>query len=123
MRKNRVYLTKEGHANNLRSELHTGDVVIVRSGYPGTACVVPKEYDGCSAIDILIAVPDQSKISPEYLCAFTNSPFGREMVREKKRGVGQMHLNVSGYSKIIIPLPTLSRQKEIVTEIEASFYI
>ena len=52
-----VYLTKAGHEANLRSEIHTGDVLVVRSGYPGTACVVPPTYNGCNAIDILIAVP------------------------------------------------------------------
>ncbi len=53
-----VYLTSDGHKQNKKSEVHTGDVLIVRSGYPGTACVVDEKYDGCNAIDILIAVPD-----------------------------------------------------------------
>lgn len=114
-----VYLSKSGHEANLRSEIHTGDVLVVRSGYPGTACVVPPAYDGCNAIDILIAVPDIKKILPEYLCAYTNSPLGRRIVQEKKRGVAQAHFNVSGYSKTSIIVPSLETQRRVVTEIDA----
>lgn len=109
-----VYLTKEGHLSNHRSEVHTGDVLIVRSGYPGTACVVTEEYNGCNAIDILIATPDTSRILPEYLCLFTNSPYGKALVRKHKRGVAQAHLNVSGYSKLEIWVPTLEQQAQAV---------
>lgn len=94
-----VYLSEEGQKENQRSVVHTGDVLIVRSGYPGTACVVSEKFDGCNAIDVLIAVPNQEIVLPEYLCAFTNSPKGKEFVEEKKRGVGQKHFNVGGYKK------------------------
>ena len=113
-----VYLTKEGHRSNLRSEIHTGDVLIVRSGYPGTACVVSEEYNNCNAVDILIAVPNTDIVTSEYLCAFTNSPYGRKLVAEKKRGVAQAHLNVGGYSKMEIPVPEISVQKQVVRSIE-----
>ena len=114
-----VFLTRAGHEANLRSEIHTGDVLVVRSGYPGTACVVPPAYDGCNAIDILIAVPDMGRILPEYLCAYTNSPLGRKIVQEKKRGVAQAHFNVSGYSKTPIIVPSLDTQRRVVTEIDS----
>ena len=114
-----VYLSKEGHSCNLRSEIHTGDVLVVRSGYPGTSCVVTDEYNGCNAIDILIAVPNTDVITPEYLCAFTNSPYGRKLVSEKKRGVAQAHLNVGGYSQMKIPVPDISIQHQVVEKIES----
>ena len=114
-----VYLTKAGHEANLRSEIHTGDVLVVRSGYPGTACVVPPTYNGCNAIDILIAVPYAEKILPEYLCAYTNYPLGKRIIQEKKRGVAQAHFNVSGYSKTPIIVPCLETQKRVVAEIDS----
>ena len=115
-----VYLTKAGHNANRRSEIHTGDVLVVRSGYPGTACVVTPDFDGCNAIDILIAVPDKRKVLPEYLCAYTNSPLGRKIVQEKKRGVAQAHFNVSGYALTTILLPSLQLQKQVVSKIDES---
>lgn len=114
-----VYLTKAGHEANLRSEIHTGDVLVVRSGYPGTACVVLPTYNGCNAIDILIAVPYAQKILPEYLCAYTNSPLGKRIIQEKKRGVAQAHFNVSSYSKTPIIVPCLETQKRVVAEIDS----
>ena len=112
-----VFLSKDGHLKNKRSEVHIGDVLIVRSGYPGTACVVTEKFDGSNAIDVLIAVPNREKIASEYLCAYTNSPLGKKLVADKKRGVAQAHLNVGGYSKISIPIPEILVQNIIVEEI------
>ena len=70
---NWVYLSQEGHDANKKSQLKENDILIVRTGYPGTACVVTKEFEGSNAIDIVIARPNQEKILPQYLCAFTNS--------------------------------------------------
>lgn len=114
-----VYLSQAGHSINSRSVVHTDDILIVRSGYPGTSCVVTEQFDGCNAIDILIAVPNKEIVLPQFLCAYTNSPFGKAFVSEKKRGVAQKHFNVSGYSKMMIPVPDLNKQREIVQEVES----
>ena len=55
-----VYFSFEGNDKNSKSQLKENDLLIVRSGAPGTACVVPKEYEGCNAIDIIIATFSQS---------------------------------------------------------------
>lgn len=109
-----VYLNHAGMENNSRSIVHTGDVLVVRSGNPGTACVVSEKFDGYNAIDILIAVPDHSKISSEFLCAYTNSPFGKNLIFENKRGMALAHFNVKGYSGLPIRAPQLNEQTEIV---------
>lgn len=114
-----VYLSQAGYSINSRSVVHTDDILIVRSGYPGTSCVVTEQFDGCNAIDILIAVPNKEIVLPQFLCAYTNSPFGKAFVSEKKRGVAQKHFNVSGYSKMMIPVPDLNKQREIVQEVES----
>lgn len=115
---NWVYINWTGQQENKRSEVHTGDVLVVRSGNPGTACVVTEEYDGFNAIDIIIAVPDKSQIDPKYLCYYTNSPEGKGLVRENKRGMALPHFNVGGYSKLPIKIPSLEEQQEIVRIIE-----
>lgn len=40
-----VYFSEEGNRKNQKSVLNENDLVIVRSGAPGTACVITKEYD------------------------------------------------------------------------------
>lgn len=113
-----VYINKNGQDTNKRSEVHTGDVLIVRSGNPGTACVVTEKYDGFNAIDILIAVPDSKKVTSEFLCAYTNSPACKTLISNNKRGMALAHFNVGGYSQLPISLPSLHEQHEIVRLID-----
>lgn len=116
---NWVYFTEESNEINFRTKLKEGDVLLVRSGYPGTSCVVPKKYDGSNAIDILIATPNKGKILSDYLCCFNNSPLGKGMFTANSRGVAQKHLNVGEYSKLKINVPSLKEQHSIVQEIES----
>ncbi len=113
-----VYLNKKGMTDNKRSIVHTGDVLVVRSGSPGTACVVPESFDGYNAIDILIAVPNQELVLPDFLCLFTNSPLGKKSVSERKRGMALAHFNVKGYSKVEIDIPLITEQEEIICILE-----
>lgn len=41
-----VYFTEDGHQKNQKSVVHKNDVLVVRSGAPGTACVATEKYDG-----------------------------------------------------------------------------
>jgi type I restriction enzyme S subunit len=108
-----VYFSSEGHLSNKKSELITGDVLIVRTGYPGTACVVTPEFAGSNAIDIVIARPDQSKTLPEYLCSYTNSSLGKSQVLNLQGGMAQKHLNVGAYQGLNVLLPPLPEQRKI----------
>ncbi|MFW1304146.1 restriction endonuclease subunit S [Vibrio parahaemolyticus] len=108
-----VYFSKQGHAANSKSILKQGDVLVVRSGYPGTACVVTPEYDGCNAIDIVIARPDKNQIDPNYLCEFTNSSLGKAQILNLQGGMAQKHLNVGAYQSLKLMLPPLPEQRKI----------
>lgn len=108
-----VYFSHEGHAVNKKSHLKNGDVLIVRTGYPSTACVVTPEFEGSNAIDIVIARPDVDKILPEYLCAYTNSHVGKSQVLNLQGGMAQKHLNVGAYQVLQIRLPPITEQKKI----------
>jgi type I restriction enzyme S subunit len=109
-----VYLSDEGHRKNSKSKLKAGDVLVVRTGFAGTACVVPQEFDGCNCIDILFARPDTSKLVPDYLAQLTNSQQGRRQVLSGQSGLAQKHLNVSSYSKMTFALPPVEEQRRIV---------
>ena len=109
-----VYFSYEGNAKNAKSQLKENDLLIVRSGAPGTACVVPKQYEGCNAIDIIIARPDTARINPYYLCTYTNMPHGKRQIEEGTGGAAQQHFNVGKYNKLRVMLPPMDRQKEFV---------
>lgn len=118
-----VYFSESDNNTKLRkTKLKTGDLVLVRSGQPGTAAVVPPELDGVNAIDLLIATPRTNLAESTFLCYFFNSSGGRDLVLSKQRGQVQKHLNVGSLSEALIPLPGLHLQQEFarrVTAIEA----
>lgn len=112
-------ISKDGHEKNRRSEVHTGDVLIARSGVNlGMAAAVPEKFDGYNAIDVVIAVPKQEYVLSKYLAYYTNSPYGMNSVKSNQRGVAQGHLNVKVYGKLPLMLPALEYQEKVVSKIE-----
>ncbi len=107
-----VYFTEEGHKKNQKSMVRTNDVLIVRSGAPGTACVATERYDGYNAIDIIIAHPDQGRVNSVFLAAFTNMPHGMNQIKGGTGGAAQQHFNVSGYKAMTLIMPPLKLQQQ-----------
>ena len=68
---------------------------------------------------MVIAVPDQDRVLPQYLAYYTNSPYGFSSVKRNQRGVAQGHLNITVYEKLPILLPTIDVQEIIIKEIDA----
>lgn len=73
------YVSAEFSNSLSKSILHKGDVVIVRTGIPGTCCVVPAEYDGCNCSDVVIVHPNTELVNPHYLAAYINFWGQRQM--------------------------------------------
>lgn len=107
-----IYFTKEGHQKNQKSVIHRGDVLVVRSGAPGTACVATEKYEGYNAVDIIIAHPDNRKVNSVFLAAFTNMPHGMNQIRAKTGGAAQQHFNVSGYKSMRLIMPSIELQNQ-----------
>lgn len=113
-----VYFTEEGHRKNHKSVIHANDVLVVRSGAPGTACVATEEYAGYNAVDIIIARPNTTKIHPVFLAAFTNMPHGMNQIKKKTGGAAQQHFNVGGYKALQLILPPMKSQQDYAAFIE-----
>ena len=107
-----AYFTEEGHQKNSKSILKENDLLIVRSGNPGTACVVTKKYVGYNAIDVIIAHPNCEKVNPYYLCIYTNMPHGKKQIEEGTGGAAQQHFNIGKYNKLKLMMPPKSLQDE-----------
>ena len=115
-----VYFTEDAMKETQRTIARTDDILVVRSGNPGTSCVVPPEYDGCNVIDLIIAHPNKEKVLPEYLCAFTNMPHGMNQINSQQRGVAQKHFNVGMYKDLKLILPSLVEQKQFINFLKQS---
>lgn len=116
---NWVYLSAEGNRLNSKSVLREGDVLVVRSGAPGTACVVPADYDGSNCIDIVFARPKRQMVLPDYLAAYTNSDVGKRHVLGNQGGLAQKHLNVGAYKRLEVLLPPVAEQRKIAEMLRA----
>ncbi len=105
-----VYFSREGHEKNSKTILHENDLLVVRSGAPGTACVVTEQYAGCNAIDIIIVRPNYDKVNSYYLCAYVNMSHGKKQIEEGTGGAAQQHFNVGKCNKLKLMLPPLELQ-------------
>ena len=113
-----VYFSTEGNESNKKSQLHENDLLIVRSGAPGTSCVVTKEFEGCNAVDVIIAHPNLSKVNPWYLCAYINYPHGKKQIEEGTGGGTMGILNLGIIRQMKIQVPPLSLQNQFAAFVE-----
>ena len=114
-----VYISNEANDGPVKkSKLFAGDVLIVRTGYPGTSCVVPPEFEGSNCIDLIFARPDKARLSSHYLSRFFNSDLAKRQVQAGKTGLAQQHYNVGAVKSTKIPLPSLGEQEKIVSYLE-----
>ncbi|AFY75448.1 hypothetical protein Syn7502_03621 (plasmid) [Synechococcus sp. PCC 7502] len=96
-----------------KSRLFAGDLVTVRTGYPGTTAVIPPELDGCNCVDIVISRPDTRQIRSSFLALWINSDFGKKQVLEGQGGLAQQHFNVGEVRKLLVKVPTVKEQLRI----------
>ncbi len=87
------FIPQAFHERIKKSTLRPGDVGIVRTGYPGTACVIPPELPEANCSDLVIVRPGP-QLNAYYLSAVFNSSFGRDLVGGNLVGAAQQHFNV-----------------------------
>src|SRR5438876_414062 len=106
------FISPEFHKKLNKSALHPGDVVVVRTGYPGTACVIPSKLPVSNCADLVIFRPS-SQLDPYYLAFIFNSTLGRSHVAGNLVGVAQQHFNVSVAKEMVVNIPPLHTQRKI----------
>lgn len=99
---------EKAHKNK---RLKGGDILIARTGYPGTACLVPDKYIGAQSFTTLIVRPKHEVIDKEFLCLYVNSEFGQGYFETNQIGGGQKNVNAGTLETMPIPLPPPSRAK------------
>ncbi|MBF7958744.1 restriction endonuclease subunit S [Rahnella victoriana] len=107
------YVSSEFHKKLSKSALKPGDVAIVRTGKPGTTCVIPNNLKEANCSDIVIARVNNELLCPHYLSYFMNA-MAHGQVNAYVVGAVQQHFNVGAAKKLEIPLPTRAIQFNIV---------
>jgi type I restriction enzyme S subunit len=108
-----VFMSDKDNETLSKSRLRTGDLVTVRTGYPGTTSVVPPELDGSNCVDIVISRPNHEKIRSEFLSIWVNSEYGKRQVLEGQGGLAQQHFNVREMRSLMVKTPDKDEQTRI----------
>lgn len=115
---NAMFIDEKFHCALKKSQLRPGDLAIVRTGYPGTAAVIPPELPNSNCSDLVIVRPSE-EVNPHFLAAFFNSAFGKQLVLGKIVGAAQKHFNVTAAKEVMLHIPPMAEQKNIVRMIDS----
>lgn len=108
------FISPSFHERLSKSRLVPRDLVIVRSGNVGTACVVPDSLGEANCADLVI-VQRPEAIDAHYAALYMNS-LARARVRAGHVGVALTHFNTQSVAELPVPVPPMEEQKRIVAE-------
>jgi type I restriction enzyme S subunit len=103
-----------------KTALGAGDVVIIRTGNAGKACVIPDGLGPLNCADLIIVRPSQ-KLDSHFAAIYINSAATRSHVQREMVGIAQGHFNIGSMRSTPITLPPLSEQREIARRVVALF--
>lgn len=115
---NMVYISQTSNRALSKSQVHTGDILIVRDGNIGASCVVPSCYNGANVVSMVIVTPNNNCDS-RFLCYSLNSEVGKTQFTLTKIGSALTHTSVSAVSNILSPVPSREEQYEIADYLDA----
>jgi len=105
------YIGRDFHEKLNKSSLSPGDVVIVRTGKPGAAAVIPENLLEANCSDLVIIRPG-STLDARFIVYYLNS-LGSHHINSHLVGAVQQHFNVGSARTLRLKLPPLSEQKAI----------
>ena len=108
-----LFVGEEYELQHKNKRLKAGDILTVRTGYPGLSAVVPKKYENAQCFTSLITRLKEDIALPEYICRFINSEYGKKYISSGEAGGAQKNVNASILKKMLIPLPPLPEQRKI----------
>jgi len=118
---NKIYVTPEKAEELKAFTLKAGDIIISRSGTVGEICAVPERAEGALLSTNLMRVSlDNSIIRSDYFIAlFQSKGIVLDQIKELCKGSTRDFLNQTILKQIVFPVPSIEKQSEIVSIIEA----
>jgi type I restriction enzyme S subunit len=107
-------------------KLKKGDLLVVEgNGSPteiGRCALWNEEIPNCVHQNHIIRMRPLLNIDSSFLLTYLNAPQGREVMMQLSSSTSGLHtLSVGKLNNIVIPLPPLAEQEEIVRRVEALF--
>lgn len=99
--------------------LKVGDILFARSGATVGKCFLYSDrYGDCVFAGYLIrCCPDESRLLPEFLFAFTRTEAYRMWVESHSKVVAQPNINAKQFSDLPIPVPSLDEQRAFLRHV------
>lgn len=106
-------ITPEFDAKNKSKRVKSGDILTVRTGYPGITCVVPDGLGSVQTFTTLITRPRHDVLYAHFASRYFNSPQGKKLMLHEAAGGAQQNINAGNLKKLLVPVPPLSEQVRI----------
>ncbi|MCA6215036.1 restriction endonuclease subunit S [Ideonella sp. B7] len=111
------YISRDFHDRLRKSALRPGDVVIVRTGKPGTCAVIPETLPEANCSDVVI-VRCAQQLRPAFLSYWVNA-MAASHVSAHTVGAVQQHFNVASAKLLRLPVPPLAVQDSVLAPLLA----
>ena len=99
---------------NDKQNLEDGDVLLSVRGTFRAGVVQLQGKKGIAASSVLIIRVNNSKVQPEYLAAYLNSPPGQEQLQAIATGAAIRTVTKAELAKVTVPIPTLAVQVPLI---------
>jgi hypothetical protein len=111
-----VFIPKELHKEEIKTELRRGDIVLSKTAYPAVSLVT---LDQCNTSQDTIATTlsnyGREHYRPEAIVAYLNSRIGQTLLWRQFQGNVQLHLSLDDGRKVPIPRFGIALQDKIAS--------
>jgi type I restriction enzyme S subunit len=119
-----VFISEEKALSLTRSLAYSGDIIVVAVGSSGEAALVPKELkksvisQNCNKFTL-----DESIVDSKFVLFCLQNQIVRTQMTEKTTDTVRTFLSLTSLKSMLIPIPPLIEQKQIVEQIEMKFSV
>jgi len=117
----KIFLDKNEISKIERFLIKKDDILFSCRGTIGKKLLVKNELKNCIASsNLMILRPESSLIHPEYLQYILDKEIAKDQIAALSGGIAIPMLTLTKFSKIIIPVPSILKQKQIISKAIAS---
>lgn len=114
-----AHITFDHFASLAKHQVFSGDVVIAALGEsPPRSCIIPESVGPAIVKADCVRLKPHRDVRAAYLNITLNAEPTRTRTAVLLHGVGRPRLNLREIKSIVLPLPPLAEQEQIVTEVE-----
>lgn len=101
-----------------KSKVETGDILITKVGSVGKCAIVADNFSGAIVNQHLAVLSTNEQVIPKYLVYLFKTKWYQNLFNTYSGGSTQRFIQLNAIKEIVIPLPTIEIQKEIISKIE-----